>query len=147
MENTKTLTLICFLLISSVATYPLPVKAEHNLRREERQEHERFRKQRDIRHFDHRDYAVWRSGSWHHTRRDGKLGWWWVVAGTWYFYPRPVYPYPDPYIPPAVVVQPAPPVAPPPAQYWYYCPSANNYYPYIASCPEGWQSVPATPSK
>lgn len=37
--------------------------------------------------------------------------------------------------------------APPPAprEVWYYCRSANQYYPYTAHCPEGWQSVPARP--
>ena len=55
-------------------------------------------------------------------------------------------------------VQPQPPLAPPqqpngaqgtPAQpapaTWYYCESAKNYYPYVATCNEGWRSVPATP--
>lgn len=28
---------------------------------------------------------------------------------------------------------------------WYFCQSANAYYPYVAQCPEGWKSVPATP--
>ncbi|HET7198364.1 MAG TPA: DUF6515 family protein [Burkholderiales bacterium] len=28
---------------------------------------------------------------------------------------------------------------------WYYCDSAKSYYPYVALCPEGWKSVPATP--
>lgn len=35
---------------------------------------------------------------------------------------------------------------PPPAQYWYYCDSADAYYPYVEQCPEGWQEVPATPA-
>ena len=60
-------------------------------------------------------------------------GWWWVVGDGWYFYPAPVYPYPDPYVPPAVVSRSA--------GYWYYCGSANAYYPYVAQCPEGWQPV------
>jgi hypothetical protein len=57
-------------------------------------------------------------------------------------------------------VAPAPPVvyAPPPAAYpprvaysrpaaparpfyWYYCPSAGGYYPYVATCPGGWLTV------
>jgi len=28
------------------------------------------------------------------------------------------------------------------SQYWYYCPSARTYYPYVGDCPEGWQRVP-----
>jgi hypothetical protein len=105
----------------------------------------------DIRHFESHDMGHWRGGNWHHGRHDGQLGWWWVVAGAWYFYPQPVYPYPDPYQPPVVVVQssspPAPSAAPQPstAQYWYYCEAAKGYYPYVPSCPGGWKAVPATP--
>lgn len=107
--------------------------------------------QRDIRHFENRHLSVWRSGAWHHGRHDGRLGWWWVAAGTWYFYPGPIYPYPDPYIPPYVVVQSAPapetttPAVPPAAQSWYYCEASQGYYPYVSSCPAGWKAVPATP--
>ena len=109
----------------------------------------------DIRHFDSYDRGLWRSGYWHHGRHGDQLGWWWVVAGAWYFYPQPVYPYPDPYQPPVVVVQqppavvqpppPAQPVAQPAAQYWYYCEAAKGYYPYVPSCPGGWKTVPAVP--
>ena len=28
--------------------------------------------------------------------------------------------------------------------YWYYCPSYGAYYPYAASCPEAWVTVPAS---
>jgi hypothetical protein len=28
---------------------------------------------------------------------------------------------------------------------WYYCQSAQGYYPYVTQCPEGWKSVPAAP--
>ncbi|HUX89938.1 MAG TPA: hypothetical protein VMV48_04545 [Gallionellaceae bacterium] len=111
--------------------------------------HENFRKHSDIRHFDRHDYDVWRSGSWRRVRHDGKFGWWWVAAGTWYFYHQPVYPFPDPYTPPVVVIQPPPAdmlsTIPPPAQYWYFCSSANSYYPYVPSCPEDWKRVPANP--
>lgn len=51
--------------------------------------------------------------------------------------------------PPVVYVQPAPvyapDIAPVAQQYWYFCRAANAYYPYVASCPGGWQAVPATP--
>ena len=30
-----------------------------------------------------------------------------------------------------------------PSDYWYYCPSAGAYYPYVDSCPEAWVPVPA----
>lgn len=120
----------------------------------------------DIRVFEVRDSHHWRSGGWRHGWHGGRNGWWWVVGGAWYFYPQPVYPYPDPYRPPTVIVeQPAPvvvqvpapapvqvqpvqpPVAAPPVQqFWYYCDAARGYYPYVASCPSGWKTVPATPS-
>jgi hypothetical protein len=66
------------------------------------------------------------------------------VGGLWYFYPEPVYPYPDPYIPSVVVVQSPPATAATP-QYWYYCEATQNYYPYTPTCPNGWKMVPAAP--
>lgn len=106
----------------------------------------------DIRHFEDHHRTVWVSGRWHHGFHEGRIGWWWIAAGTWYFYPSPIYPYPDPYLPPVVVVQPAPDAAPattivpPPAQNWYYCEASKSYYPYVSSCPAGWKTVPATPA-
>lgn len=105
----------------------------------------------DFRHFDRHDHELWRAGSWRHMRHGGRFGWWWIAGGEWFFYPQPVYPYPDPYayVPPeTLVVQPSPPQtsAPPPAQqFWYFCAAANGYYPYVPSCPGRWQPVPATP--
>jgi len=66
-----------------------------------------------------------------------------VVAPFWWDYP--------PYVAaPPVVVQQSPPVyveqepqAQPALSEWYYCPSANAYYPNVASCPEPWVRVPA----
>lgn len=29
-------------------------------------------------------------------------------------------------------------------RYWYYCPSFNEYYPNVTSCPEAWVPVPAS---
>ncbi len=111
----------------------------------------------DIVRFEAHDWARWHSGGWRHSWHDGRLGWWWVAGGMWYFYPQPVYPYPDPYIPPTVVIEqpapvviqapaPAPVVRAPAAQFWYYCEAPKGYYPYVASCPSGWKTVPATPS-
>ncbi len=98
-----------------------------------------------------------------------------VVIGVgpafYYGYPYPYYYYPPPpvvYAPPPVVVQESPPVyvqqnpAPPPAPaappppsasapapsgeiFWYYCQSANGYYPTVPSCPEAWIKVPPRP--
>jgi hypothetical protein len=89
---------------------------------------------RDIRRFRDHDFERWRGGRWFHGRHEGRLGWWWVVGPGWYFYPAPIYPYPDPYTPPyAASGAPA----------WYFCPPAQAYYPYVASCPVPWQIVPA----
>lgn len=67
-----------------------------------------------------------------------------------YYYPYyRYYPYPEPYYyatPPDVPSQqPAIRAEPAPA-YWYFCKSRNAYYPYIRSCPEAWQAVPAVPA-
>jgi hypothetical protein len=104
------------------------------------------------------DLGIWRGGHWFHGPHEGRPGWWWVVGDVWYFYPVPVYPYPDPYAPlvvsvpdqPPVLVAPqAPATAPlppqPAAQSWYYCDSAKTYYPYVSACPEGWKTVPMQP--
>ena len=100
--------------------------------------------QGDIARFHERDWGTWRGGHWYHGDHGDRLGWWWIAGGLWDFYPGPVYPYPNPWEPPVVVVPPAE-AAPPPAQYWYYCDSSRTYYPYVASCPEGWRKVPAAP--
>jgi hypothetical protein len=48
------------------------------------------------RSFDDHDWTLWRGGHWAHEHHDGRLGWWWVAGDDWFFYPDPVYPYPDP---------------------------------------------------
>ena len=98
----------------------------------------------DIARFHHEDLGRWRGGRWFHGEHFGRLGWWWIVDGSWFFYPAPAYPYPDPYIPPSVVAEAPPPQSAP--QYWYYCPSANGYYPHVMSCPEGWTPVAPQPA-
>ena len=98
---------------------------------------------RDIRHFHDHDFDRWRGGRWVHGPHGGRLGWWWVVGGAWYFYPAPVYPYPNPYVPP-VVAAPAPPPAAAPAQY-YFCDRPRGYYPYVAACRVPWRLVVAPP--
>jgi len=111
--------------------------------------HEEVHFRGDIAHFHEHDWDLWRRGRWHHVSHDGHFGWWWVVGPTWYFYPEPVYPYPNPYEPPVAVIvpqAPATPAPPPPApQNWYYCEASKAYYPYVPSCPSGWRAVPATP--
>ena len=96
----------------------------------------------DIHRFAGHDYDHWRGGHWYRGPHGGRSGWWWVVGGGWYFYPQPVYPYPDPYVPPMVAV-PQPVVPAPPASFWYYCDAYRAYYPYVPSCPTGWRAVPA----
>ena len=101
----------------------------------------------DIHHFHEHDIRVWHGGHWHHVWHGGRIGWWWVVGPHWYFYPGPIYPYPDPYVPPVVVEQPPPP-APvlPHAQSWYHCDDPEGYYPYVSECRGPWHEVPATPA-
>ena len=103
----------------------------------------------DIHHFHDSDFHAWQGGRWVHDWHGNHFGWWWVVGGAWVFFSAPVYPYPDPYVPSTVIVQtapaPAPVVTAPAPAYWYYCSSAQNYYPYVTQCPVGWEQVPATP--
>lgn len=107
----------------------------------------------------------WRGGAWNHGYYGGRLGWWWVVGGYPYFYQQPVYPYPEQYQPPVVMVEPQSQVvvapqamdpamapqgalqgAPQPApQTWHFCDASQTYYPYVSSCEGGWRAVPATP--
>jgi hypothetical protein len=92
---------------------------------------------RDIHRFHDYDYGLWREGHWFRGRHGGRLGWWWIVGDGWYFYPQPIYPYPDPYRPPVVAGPPSP------GPVYYYCPRPRGYYPYVPNCPSGWQAVPA----
>ncbi|MBS1143909.1 MAG: hypothetical protein H6R14_1315 [Proteobacteria bacterium] len=73
------------------------------------------------------------------------------VWGPWY--PAPYY-YPPPQV--IVVPPPQPQVyieqsqesAPESGQqYWYFCKSAQGYYPYVKECPGGWQKVLPQPEK
>jgi len=101
------------------------------------QHYEHWRGGGDIHAFHERDYGAWRGGHWYHGNHGGRLGWWWIAGGSYYFYPAPIYPYPDPYIPPVAAAPQQP------GQYWYYCPSPQGYYPYVPSCAVAWQPVPA----
>lgn len=64
--------------------------------------------------------------------------------------PPAAVPAPAPVPAPAVIPAPVPapvttpvPVAPP-ESYWYYCNDPQGYYPYVKSCPLGWQKVAPT---
>ncbi len=82
----------------------------------------------------------------HHRARIGVFIGAPLLFAPWYYYHQPVY-YPAP----AVVYPSAPPVyveqgqeaapAPRPDAYWYYCPGAKAYYPYVSQCAGGWQRV------
>ena len=83
---------------------------------------------------------------WHHG---GDWGGAWIfpaiIAGAVIYdamQPRTVYVEPAPtYVPGPVTAAPAPQAG----SYWYYCAASRTYYPYVSSCPSGWQTVPATP--
>jgi hypothetical protein len=94
---------------------------------------------RDIHHFHEHDVDIWRHGRWYHGDHLGRPGWWWSVGGVWYFYPAPVYPYPDPYVPPGFVA------APGAVQYYYYCRRPRGYYPYVAACRVPWRAIAMPP--
>lgn len=104
--------------------------------RHDRGWHDRDWHDRDIHRFHERDFARWQHGRWIRARHDGRLGWWWIVGDSWYFYPKPIYPFPDPYVPPVVA-------GPRVANAWYFCPPSQAYYPYTPTCPVPWQVVPA----
>jgi len=83
----------------------------------------------------------------HGPRSRVEFGVYW--GGPW-IYP-PYYPYPV-YAPPVVVPPPTPPVyierqAAPAMEpgYWYYCAESRAYYPYVQTCPGGWQPVAPQP--
>ncbi len=117
---------------------------EYDRREQERREHERFERERhhewhgDIRGFHEHDLGIWRGGAWYHGVHEGRNGWWWRVGPSWYFYTAPVYPYPDPYVPPVIAAP-----TPSPQQFWYYCRNPQGYYPYVPQCFGNWEAVPA----
>ena len=98
----------------------------------------------DIRHFGDHDWHLWRGGHWHQGAHGGHRGWWWVVGPTWYFYPTPIYPWPNPYEPAPSMPVPVSVPPPPPVQFWYFCDASQRFYPYVATCPGGWRQMPAT---
>lgn len=73
---------------------------------------------------------AWTGGRWYHGLHDGTLAWWWITGPNWYYYNRPVYPYPDFDVPPGQ-----------PDGWWYWCPEFQEYYPYVTYCPTAWVRV------
>ncbi len=73
-----------------------------------------------------------------------------INIGVPLYWPPPYYYAPPPvYYPAPVIVQSPPPVftppAPPAEAWWYYCAESRTYYPYVQSCPGGWQRVSPVP--
>lgn len=70
----------------------------------------------------------------------------WWGPGYWgspYYYPPPAVVVPSE---PRVYVERDPaPAAPSGEQWWYWCQSTKGYYPYVSTCPEGWQRVAPQP--
>ena len=96
----------------------------------------------------------WGRGGGHDGGHGGGWGW----SGGWIFpaliggallyeatRPPAVYVQPAPIYEPSYMPSYAPEPAPQVVQYWYFCPASNAYYPYVRSCPSGWQAVPTTP--
>ncbi|MDB5408940.1 MAG: hypothetical protein JWL84_3852 [Rhodospirillales bacterium] len=138
--------LAALLLGGPIIAMPAAAEDRHERHEEGRERHGEGREHRDFDHgwrdrdihrFHDGDFGLWREGRWFHGRHGDRLGWWWIAGGSWYFYPQPIYPYPDPYRPPVVAGPP------PPAAVYYFCPRPRGYYPYVPACPSGWQAVPA----
>jgi hypothetical protein len=130
---------LAVLLAVSVVAGPAAADERDHRRGAERGRHEGWRG--EIHRFNDHDLGRWSAGRWHQGRHAGRFGWWWIVGGVWYYYPTPVYPYPNPYQPPLVAV----PSAPPTTQFWYYCRNPAGYYPYVPRCATNWRRVPASP--
>jgi hypothetical protein len=91
-------------------------------------------------------------GRWVHDRHNGRLGWWWIVGPSWYFYPRPyavttpqtvIIQQPVQQQPQQVVIEQGAPQAAVPSPVLYYCRSTETYYPDTMTCPGGWSTQTA----
>jgi hypothetical protein len=131
MRKPLSLLLAVFLATAVAAT---PVLAQDWRRHEDRAD---WRWHGDIHHFHDYDFEYWRGGHWIHDFHEGRYGWWWVAGGFWYFYPAPVYPYPDPFVPTGVTVE----IVPSGATAYYYCDNPAGYYPYVPQCLAAWRRV------
>ena len=80
----------------------------------------------------------WRGGGW-------GWGWGWpyyglgLATGAFLSYPYYNYPYYSPQQQSSGYVEPSPQAEE--QTYWYFCPDARNYYPYVKRCPSGWLKV------
>lgn len=116
----------------------------------------RFDNREDFRRYHQQEFNRWQSGRWIEGRVHGVFGWYWFIPGLgYYYYTQPVFPYPDAYAayqnPDDVNFYPenddnaSENVQPQnqPVASWYFCRSANAYYPYVNQCPEEWEVIPA----
>jgi len=84
--------------------------------------------------------AHWHGGGHRHFHGGGGV---FITAPFWPWWYDPFYDSG-----PIVVAPPDAGVPAAPANYWYYCPAANAYYPYVKTCPGGWQAVaPPAPAQ
>jgi hypothetical protein len=68
-----------------------------------------------------------------------------IFRGAFIGWPGPYY-WPGYYYAPGYYYDYAAPAVPASAPaYWYYCPPAGAYYPYVPECPGGWQLVTPHP--
>jgi len=68
----------------------------------------------------------------------------------WYYGPPPYYYYPGPAAaasPPVTYIerQDTQQAEPASTDFWYYCEQSKTYYPYVKTCPGGWQKVSPNP--
>jgi hypothetical protein len=83
-------------------------------------------------------HGGWSFGFW------GGPYWWDPWPWAWDY---PSYYYAPYYAWPSYPAYVAPNSVPVPPSYWYYCPSARTYYPYVSQCPEAWVPVTPTPQQ
>ena len=73
--------------------------------------------------------------------------WYWGPPYPYHYYPAPVYVTPaEPpvYVERSDAQEPSRP-AERSSDWWYYCEASRGYYPYVKTCPSGWQRVPPAP--
>ncbi len=66
-------------------------------------------------------------------------GWWWWPPAYSYYWNPPVVIEQERYMDTVQTKQEQP-------YYWYFCPDAKNYYPYVKKCPKGWLKVVPPPA-
>jgi hypothetical protein len=129
MKKLTTGLIACLLLANS-----FPALADRGDRHFRPDRHDRHFDQR-ARHFD-KHARPYRYQHYGHGPALGALGLSLAVGGVMLALEAPRAPR-------VVVVQPVPLPVRPPERMWYFCESAQAYYPYVQSCFEGWRAVQA----